>query len=134
VTEALKIKTVDVARQFHAAQYTGDDGYPAAVVCDEIHVQVEDGRWFVLPAIGSYSAEDLRKRAPDDDGGYLPFKIIYHQGHEATMLAEKVRRRGRIRPEFWVEFEPDTRTLEQRWADDAYAEAEQRYRHTGQLS
>lgn len=132
MAQVLKIEEVEIARQGGAYHYTGDDGYPAAVVVDEVHVRAE-GRWFVLPGCRAYSQAEIDAACREGDGEppYGP-KVVYWP-HEADALAAKIKARGFIRPQFWVEYEPDTRSLEQKFADYAYEEALERYRETGRV-
>jgi hypothetical protein len=111
------ISEVSVARDFEVHHYTGCDGYPAAKVIPVVFVVAEDGREFYLPA---------GERRYDAEEGVTWVAARY----DAAELEGKVRARGSIDAALWVELEAPA-SLEDRWADEAYREAEDRYAATG---
>lgn len=113
------IAAVSVARRFEDRHYTGCDGYPAASLFDVVYVEARDGREFYLP--------NAEKRYDDEEG-----ESWFAARYEAAAMEAKVRARGSIDPDHWVELEPQP-SLEERFADEAYREAVERYEMTGSI-
>lgn len=125
MAERIKIKEVIVDQQGSVYRYTGDDGYPAAAVRDGIIAVVEDGRHFYLSPWRAMTAEEKAREAEDDWYCPGPPPSRWHAYQQDDFIAA-IRERGTLDPTIWVEFEPDTRSLEERWADDAEREATDR--------
>lgn len=106
---------VSIASQFGAYRYTGDDGWPAALVVDEVYVECADGRSFVFPNV----------RHVRDEDGTFPRRL-----YDPLVAVERIRAAGTIDPELWVEVEPYP-GLEAVFADEAYREAGERFAYTG---
>lgn len=100
-----------------AYQYTGDDGYPAGVLVPNVRAEDVDGRVWYLPN---------RVEVGTDEEGFQVIRLRFDLP-AARDIANRAFRRGFINSEHWVEVEEDNRSLEERWADDAFAEAEARY-------
>jgi hypothetical protein len=122
----LPIKKIDLVKDGAVRHYTGDDGYPAAISNDLIVAETADGRHFFLPSLRAQTAEEKDR---SEESWMVPVRI--YQGDETDELLTKIRARGTLRPAYWVEYEPDTRSLEERWADEAMIEAQDRFEHTG---
>ncbi|AXQ68477.1 hypothetical protein HOT99_gp140 [Caulobacter phage CcrBL10] len=110
----LEIKEVFAASQDAVYSWRGEEGDEYRVM-SLVHVQTMDGRWFLMPAMRPYSdVERFDFEMACEGEPLFGMAIVYW---DAEAFAAKVRARGVIRPEFWVEYEPDTRTTEQRFED-----------------
>ena len=112
----LKIKDI-VAFEGHSVEVTGDDGYPVGIVIPCVNAVVADGRTFALP-------NDLR--LVEDEEGFCNH-VLRFDLYKAREIAEAARGRGYINEANWIEVEVDTQSLEDRWAEDAYREQEDRF-------
>jgi hypothetical protein len=88
----VQIKTVD-GFEGPAVQYTGSDGYPAAVILPVVVAETADGRFFQLP--NSLSVEY-------DEEGFQYTKLRFNL-HKAKQIADAALTRGFINAENWVE-------------------------------
>jgi hypothetical protein len=120
----LRVKKVDIIPDGAVQHYTGDDGYPAAASRDMIWVETVDGKQFVLPPLRWPTAAE--RQAEEDAAPQAPRTVYW--SHQAVEIVAKIEKRGCINDEHWCEFCPDTRSLEERWADDAEIE---RYERAG---
>lgn len=134
MAQRVNIKSVEVARQYSVWQYNGDDGYPTATVRDGLVAIAPDGRHFFFlnerPYTEAEKASEAYHECPRMPGE--PGPRVWHD-YRSDELADIVRRAGSIDPDLWIAFEPDTRSLEQKFADYAYEEAQERAAYGGGL-
>ena len=96
----------------HSVEVTGDDGFPLGIVVPAVEAVTFDGRHFALP-------NGLRQEFDDEGfGGY----VLRYDLERARAIADAVSDRGFIEADHWVEFEPDARSIEDKFADDYEAE------------
>jgi hypothetical protein len=89
----LAIASVEIAHQFEAYVFTGDDGYPTSKVFSPVGVTLEDGRQFILP----------QGRFVRDDEGFVGYVARYQV---TGALLDRIRAAGTIDPDLWIEVQP----------------------------
>jgi hypothetical protein len=106
-----KVATVE-AFEGHAVEVVGDDGYPLGIVIPKVEAVTSDGRHFALP-------NGLDQKFDDEGfGGY----VLRYSLDKARAIRDVIIARGFIVEDHWVEFDPDTRSLEGKASDDYEAE------------
>ena len=103
------------AYEGHAIEVRGDDG-PEALLLPRLEVVAKDGRHFALP-------NDLKKGESEDGFTFFEFRFSLDKARE---LSDVISSRGFINAEHWVEFQPDTRSMEDKAFDDYEAECNDR--------
>lgn len=114
----LTFHNAEIARQFGAYHYTGDDGYPAALVVDEVFVETDDAE-YVIP--------NVRWASDPDTGWRFPRRL-----YDPVVALAAIKAKGDFDPEHWVLLEKRV-PLEERFAQYAYEEAQERAGFQGGL-
>uniref|UniRef100_A0AB74UHB0 Uncharacterized protein n=1 Tax=Caulobacter phage BL57 TaxID=3348355 RepID=A0AB74UHB0_9VIRU len=120
MSDRLKIKEVAVAQQDAVYHWRGEEGDEYQVM-SLVHVQTLDGRWFLMPAMRPYTRAE--EAAFDEACGEILFGMKTRYS-DPQAFAAIVRAAGSIDPDLWVEYQPDTRTTEERfhdlWVEEQY--------------
>jgi hypothetical protein len=104
----LKIDSV-TSYEGDSVPYTGDDGYPTSFLRPAIVAVAIDGTHWHLP--------NPVKFVYDEDG-MGPFPSPRFQIHTAHEISARIEADGFITERHWLKFEPDTRSTEERVADE----------------
>jgi len=97
-----------------SGEYIGDDGWPTGYIVPRVGVELADGRRFF------HAGQKATVRRHED----VVWVDFTYDMRGAEKLAQRVRDRGVVDLNHWIE--EDTRTLEERWDDEAMWERKER--------
>lgn len=110
----LQIKEVFAASQDAVYHWRDEEGDTYRVM-SLVHVEAMDGRFFLMPAMRPYSAVETFDYEMETGECLFGMKTLYS---DPEALVAIVRDAGSIDPQFWIEYEPDTRSTEERFEDE----------------